>query len=59
MPLGRFWPRRRLWHRRHTVRVAIGAPITSVATERRLEAIAEVQAFFDERQAALASANAP
>lgn len=51
MPPGRIWPRRRLWQRRHPVRIAFGDPIRPTSPAERHHTIGQVQAFFDAQQA--------
>jgi 1-acyl-sn-glycerol-3-phosphate acyltransferase len=46
MPPGQIWPRRRLWQRRHPVRIAFGEPIHPASPADRHETIEQVQAFF-------------
>ena len=55
MPPGQAWPRRRLWRRRHPVRVAFGEPIHPASPEERHDAIDRVQAFFDAEDRVVAS----
>jgi 1-acyl-sn-glycerol-3-phosphate acyltransferase len=54
MPPGQVWPKRKLWERRHPVRIAFGAPIRPVSPTDRHEAIESVQAFFDAEDRAAA-----
>jgi 1-acyl-sn-glycerol-3-phosphate acyltransferase len=46
MPPGQAWPRRRLWQRRHGVRVVFGEPIRPGAGESGRAMMDRVQAFF-------------
>jgi len=46
MPRGQAWPKRKLWQRRHQVRVAFGQPVRPAAPEARRDAIDEVRRFF-------------
>lgn len=46
MPRGQAWPKRKLWQRRHAVRVAFGTPVRPAAPEARRDAIDEVRRFF-------------
>ncbi len=55
MPPGQVWPKRKLWHRRHPVRIAFGAPIRPVSPTDRHEAIESVQAFFEAQDRVAAS----
>jgi 1-acyl-sn-glycerol-3-phosphate acyltransferase len=55
MPPGQAWPRRRLWRRRHPVRVVFGEPIHPASPEERHDAIDRVQAFFDAEDRVVAS----
>jgi 1-acyl-sn-glycerol-3-phosphate acyltransferase len=50
MPPGQVWPKRKLWQRRHPVRIAFGAPIRPVSPTDRHQAIESVQAFFAEQE---------
>jgi 1-acyl-sn-glycerol-3-phosphate acyltransferase len=46
MPPGQVWPRRRLWRRRHRIRVVFGEPIRPLAGESGRAVMGRVQAFF-------------
>jgi 1-acyl-sn-glycerol-3-phosphate acyltransferase len=59
MPPGQIWPRRKLWQRRHPVRIAFGAPIRPVSPTDRHEAIESVQSFFAAQDRAAAPAPSP
>jgi 1-acyl-sn-glycerol-3-phosphate acyltransferase len=61
MPPGQVWPKRKLWQRRHPVRIAFGTPIRPVSPTDRHQAIEAVQAFFDaqDRVAARPTSRAP
>jgi 1-acyl-sn-glycerol-3-phosphate acyltransferase len=59
MPPGQIWPRRKLWQRRHPVRVAFGPPIRPVSPTDRHQAIESVQAFFAQQDRAAAPATPP
>ncbi len=52
MPPGQVWPRRKLWQRRHRVRIAFGDPIRPASPRDRRAAIAQVQEFFALQDAA-------
>lgn len=54
MPRGQAWPKRKLWQRRHPVRIAFGRPVRPAAPEARVQAIDEVRAFFDAQDRELA-----
>jgi hypothetical protein len=47
MPPGQMWPRRKLWQRRHPVRIAFGDPIRPSTPAERHDAIDHVHAFFE------------
>ncbi len=46
MPPGQAWPRRRLWRRRHVIRVVFGAPIRPAAGVSGRALMERVQEFF-------------
>ncbi|MDQ3608280.1 MAG: 1-acyl-sn-glycerol-3-phosphate acyltransferase [Actinomycetota bacterium] len=52
MPPGQAWPRRRLWQRRHPVKVTFGEAILPRSAHERDEVMEHLQAFFAGREPA-------
>jgi 1-acyl-sn-glycerol-3-phosphate acyltransferase len=50
MPPGQVWPRRRVWRRRHRIRVVFGHPIRAREGENGQAVMRRVEAFFSEQE---------